>query len=322
MIFYVYLDPQVIPFAQHEGRYAMQSLIAILREFLQNCCIAEFQDLSVQSSIKAELAELPDDWDRTTLKKVFTLFSKRNLFVCCLTNDWMGEKTDLELVLEQARDSLLQMLLLKETPASAPDGVEVATLADYQHTDFAHERSRLAAYGVAVSDREMDENEFLDRHLKRALRYATRIEICDKLFGRKYKANYAHTARTLLIWLEQTLAAPADLTRLVFHCGIPDEDARSLEDMKREIAACKNGRLSDITIEIQLYAMERDDEAELPHQRFIITDQVAIGIDRGMDFLDRKTRRNRDVTLDYKSRNEIERILQSYEAARRELIVL
>jgi hypothetical protein len=53
-------------------------------------------------------------------------------------------------------------------------------------------------------------------------------------------------------------------------------------------------------MEIQFYQFPSSDNA-LPHERFILTDQIALSIDRGLDFLDKNTRKNRDVDIGYKS---------------------
>jgi hypothetical protein len=50
----------------------------------------------------------------------------------------------------------------------------------------------------------------------------------------------------------------------------------------------------------------------MPHQRFILTDQFAIEIDRGLDFLDRATHKNRDVSVNTKSHSETSKLLAAY----------
>ena len=50
----------------------------------------------------------------------------------------------------------------------------------------------------------------------------------------------------------------------------------------------------------------------MPHQRFILTDQFAIEIDRGLDFLDRSTHKNRDVLVNTKSHSETSKLLAAY----------
>lgn len=49
---------------------------------------------------------------------------------------------------------------------------------------------------------------------------------------------------------------------------------------------------------------------------YMITDQFVIDLGRGMDFLDRKTRRNRDLTVGYKSFKETDTLLKNYASAK------
>jgi hypothetical protein len=307
MIFYVYFEPEIIGVARQNGTYALQALIAILRGFLQNCFILEFEDLRNDAAIKEELANLPDDFDRAALKKIVGVMKKRHLFISCLEPDYTGEKSDLTCIIEQRTDALLDLLLLTErgdVPMS--DGVEVATLADYQNTDFEAERSRLASEGRTFHDGQLRGGDFLESTFKKAFRFAARLEICDRLFGREYGPNFEYSTREFLGWLETIIYEPVALERVIFHCGVP-ADAYGLDesDIVRDLSATKRGRLANISIEVRFYAQN----SSLPHERFILTDQVAFEIGRGMDFLNRATGMNRDVMVNYKSFKELTALL-------------
>jgi len=83
--------------------------------------------------------------------------------------------------------------------------------------------------------------------------------------------------------------------------------------MEDSLSACKQGRLACVGLTIRFYDQPGGD-ASLPHDRFITTDQVALGIPRGMDFLDRKTGKNRDVSMDYKSKKQVAALMRNYES--------
>jgi hypothetical protein len=68
-------------------------------------------------------------------------------------------------------------------------------------------------------------------------------------------------------------------------------------------------------VEAYYYKLPRGDEP-LPHDRFLITDQIAIAIGRGMDFLDFKTKKNRDGTFGLKNSIQAEGIRHHYGAGR------
>jgi hypothetical protein len=54
----------------------------------------------------------------------------------------------------------------------------------------------------------------------------------------------------------------------------------------------------------------------MPHERFILTDQFVLHIERGMDFLDRATKRSRDAFVSVKSRAETVQLLDAYKPMR------
>jgi hypothetical protein len=312
MIFYVYLDPEVISAAEEAGEYGRQSLIALLRGFLQNCFIAEFDDESVQTAIREKVDNLPESFDR---KKIMALLGslKKNLhFIYSLKPDYSYEKSSLQLVKEQAQEALIDLVLVGSERDKDEIGVSTATelLSSYQRSNFETNRSELARNGITLVPEELDQTVLLDNYFKKALRYARSVDICDRMFGRKYGADYEYTMKVLLRWLGENLSEP-ERCRITFHCEEPDEQSRSLDSMKRDLSGCKTQGLKDVTMRLNLYESPHS-SMHLPHDRFIITDQIAIGIPRGMGFLNPGTRKNRDLTLDYKNKGDVERLLNSY----------
>ena len=53
--------------------------------------------------------------------------------------------------------------------------------------------------------------------------------------------------------------------------------------------------------------------SRLPHERFILTDQMAFEIGRGMDFLLPANGRNRDVSIASKNIRQVIKLVDSYE---------
>ena len=312
MIFYVYLDPDVILRAQAGGEYGMQTLIAILSGFLDNCFVAEFYDESVQATLKENVKRLPEGFDRKRIMVLLNTLKTRNRFIYCLTPDYSYQKSLLECVREQAGPLLLDLVLLPEVPVEeelmAP--AAIAALANYQFTRFEDHRRELARDGVTLRPGELSEDELLERYFKKALMYARSIEICDRMFGRKYNADYKYTIEKFFQWLARVLLEP-DRCSVTIHCEEPDDQSRDLETLKTDLTNCKIARLITIDMKLFVYQMPNS-SAHLPHDRFIITDQIAIGIPRGMGFLDPDTGQNRDLTLDYKNRSGVQQLLNGY----------
>lgn len=313
MIFYIYLDPDVLSAKNNENDFAMQALISALRGFTQNCFIAEFEDYRIQDAIKEQVKSLPDNYDRKIIKKLLGALSKRNRFIYCLIPEYSGIQQDIAYAADQAQDCLLDLFLFSETnkDTEIPEGIEKATLSTYQSTDFENSRSNLASNGRTFVSGELDEKDFLDWCFGKLSRYPTRIEICDKLFGSRFGDNFEYTVRTFLRWLEQILVDPQSC-KLIFHCEKPA--GHTDHHIKTQLADFRTGRLGNLPIEVQFYQLP-DNIHPLPHDRFMITDQVVIDIGRGLDFLDRKTHKNRDLTIGYKSFREVDNLLKSYASA-------
>ncbi|NQT93798.1 MAG: hypothetical protein HQ559_13645 [Lentisphaerae bacterium] len=306
MVFYVYMQPEVIGDAAGSGKYGIQYLIALLRGFLQNCCLAEFCDNRSLDRIREQVKELPEDFDRVAIKKLLGQMAKLNRFVYCLQPDYDGEKTDLDCVCDQARDCLLNLILVSEADAGRqpPVGVEVSSLSSYQYTPFEEERSLLSSDGRTRVAGELDEGVFLDEHFLRALRYSSRIEICDRLAGTYFSDNYKYTIQRFMSWLGTALADPGSC-RILFHFG--EAEGKKSKYIESELTNYRaDGGLAGTPTEIRYY------HTEMPHQRFILTDQFAIELDRGLDFLDRTTRKNRDVSVNTKNHGETTKLLTHY----------
>jgi len=309
------MDPGILSTESLQNQYATQSIIAILRGFLQNCFLAEFEDYRIQEAIKEQIKSLPNSFERKKIKKLFGTLRKRNRFIYCLTPDYSGSKEDLICALEQMVPAFIDLLLLKEinSDLNFPDGVEIATLSTYQNSNFEDKRSKLGnSGGLTIKNGELDGSDFWDQCFKKALRFSTKIEICDRLFGKKFGDNYKYNVRIMFRWLEKNLLDP-DNCMLLLHCEKPI--GYRGDHIKTELSALKQGRLSNMLIEIQFYQLPGL-KSDLPHPRFIITDQIAFQIDPGLDLLDKYTKKNRDVIIKYQSLKEAVSLLKSYENAR------
>lgn len=321
MVFYVYVDPSVIDAARDGGPYAMQVLIAALRGFVQNCFIVEFEDGRIRDGIGEKVDALPATFDRKVLSALLVVLAKRNRFLYCLVPDYGSGDSDTTRLLDQAGQLMIDLALISaplSEDAVVPSSLQVTVLQDYQHTHFEDERYKLACNGRTTLDGQVGAQQFLDWHFRKALRYATKIEICDKLFGSKFGDNYKHTAEELIKWLGANLSDVARCT-LVFHCAQPAGQTGNY--IKTVLATARNSHAPGLAVEVLFYQLPSGDNA-MPHERFVITDQIALGIDRGMDFLDRNSGQARDVFVNYKSSSDCEGILRHYAAGRQAVMTI
>jgi hypothetical protein len=309
--FYVFLQPEVFEETAADGDDAIQNLAGILTGFLQNCFLAVFEDDRWKSSIRERIEQWPETMSRRRVASLLVQLRKRNRFLYIIAPDYTGLRSDLDCVFEQASSIPLDLILVltAEENRPSPGRVEVASRRNYQNTTFEPLRSILATDGKTCNPGDMDEVSFLDFHFWKALKYAGEIHICDRICGaRNFADNYRHTIKQLMTWLSTVLADPASC-KIVFHLGQPS--GQGIHFILHELASFKKGRLSKTSIETYFY----DDSFPnpgLPHQRFIVTNQVALNIDRGMDFFDEKTRRCRDTYVNYQNLDDAQRLLQSY----------
>ena len=316
MVFYVYMDPDIFSIDSSGNNYEllMNILIGILRGFTQNCCLAEFENYRIQDSIKEKINELPDSFERKKIKKLLAKLAKRNRFIYCLVPDYSEEKEDVLSVSEQASNCFLDLLLLKELQNNIkfPDDIEIKTIENYIGSDFEEERSELSNNGRVFKTGEFSESEFLDRCFMKMMRHSSKIEIYDKMFGSKFGDNFKYTIKIFLRWFETVIAEPENC-EFIFHCQKPR--GKTDDYIRMELASFKTGRLKNLKkMEIQFYEFMNGSQV-LPHDRYIVTDQFAIDFGRGLDFLDKKTKRNRDLTMSNKDFKEVEDLLKSYSSA-------
>jgi hypothetical protein len=147
-------------------------------------------------------------------------------------------------------------------------------------------------------------------------------ELFDELypqFGGKFCAvidNYEPRAEQLIDDLkstdgtkELTLAISVDI-----HCGLPGGNTDHF--MQNQLSTFRRGRLAGMPMRIQFYKAadkfrDTGEHEALPHQRYLITDQFAFDLGRGMDFLDPNTLKNRDGKFGFAHPTELANALQS-----------
>jgi len=315
MIFYVYMSPEVIRDANNGGPYAMDAFIGILLGFIQNCCIFEFEDNRMQKAVFKNVDQLPPSDAKKKIMSLLGQLKKQKRFICHLIPNYNEENINISDVNDQAKAShvILDFLLAgKNEFSNILWKVESAALDNYNQSNFERKRSNLASNGRILRDGELEQFDFMEEVFKKAFIHTTRIEICDRIFGEKFGDNFEYTFVTLFKWLEETIAEPDHFEEVVIHCGKP----KGLMDkhMKTQLALAKKGKLSKLNIEIRFYHREESGRPlqALTHDRYLMTDQIALNIGRGMDFLSENTKRNRDISINYAKADEIKKSIKRF----------
>jgi hypothetical protein len=218
-----------------------------------------------------------------------------------------------------SNDLLLDLVLTERTAELPSDSnlPEAACLSDYQNTTFEQCRRKIEAEGLVFKGGELGNTDFLNSCFLKVFRYALTVEIVDRLFGEKFGDNYEYTTKNLIGWFEGIIDEP-DQCVIEIHCGDPQTNLRN--HMKTEVGSYRTGRIRSLPITIYFY--DPNDDQSLPHARLIVTDQVALNVDRGMDFLCKDTKSNRDVSIDYKDYAAVQDILKNFGTMNRNTVPL
>jgi hypothetical protein len=293
MVFHAYLDPAAIVRASECQPYGYQCLIAILRGFIQNCCVID-PNGEVSAALADRVRQLPANSDRKTLKELLGFLNVHYRFI--------DDANHADVIVTESLPHGL------ETGAAT----EVCSLASYQFTDFEGRRSLSAHGGVTLGFREISPEQLFERHFHRALRHAQQVQICDGSFGENFNQNYRYTVERFLTWL-RTANVLGSRCKVSFQClaAFREEDrsnrALRRRDWRPDEKKCAQVRsfLDNLGVSAELYRF-------LPHDRFLLTDQFALEIGRGMDFLDQRNECIRDVSLATKDLRQVKRLLGRY----------
>lgn len=310
MVFNAYLDPKVISEANGSRPYGFQCLIALLRAFVQNCCIVDLNG-ELSAALASQVRMMPRDADRWMLEKILKFLREQNRFVPHPDTDTVAT---LDAVIAHAREWELDVVITGSNPppSGEPANVEVCSLANYQLTEFEHERSSVAQGGATFEHDEMGESAFLNLNFRNALRNARWINVCDGSLGQNFGPNYRYTVEKFLEWIFTTNVRGSECA-IAFLCLAPtlNED-RNLPPAERRFDRAKRAELEaflgGLGAEAVFYR-------RLSHERFVLTDQFAFEFGRGMDFL-HPGGRNRDVSIATKNLRQVDKLFASYDRFR------
>lgn len=312
MFFYFFLDPQIISDCAAEGSDSIEKLESWLEHVSANCFWADFDNWNVQNEIRQRLGSIVGDFSVVRFKKIVEHFWKANLFVNCLAYDYTPNTSMGQMAIAEATSAELDILLLgtDEFESNKTNPV-VSCLTDVRNTNFHRSQTDFARNGIEESSDAHDESVFMDKYLKKPLKFADKVEIIDYQCGEKYKPNYDYNLGRFLRWLQNINQQEPTI---IFHLGFPsvresdivnDADLDGLSS--NEIEPTKIQKLKEAiqkhapSAHIVVHCYTESDT----HNRYVVTNQVAFFIDRGIDFLNPQTRKNRRISMGIKDGKKI-----------------
>lgn len=302
MFFNAYIEPEVFEESLREGDDARLSLFQILRGFNQNCFMIIFEDGRWKNEIKSQLEAWPEDMARSNVKRQFARLAKRRQFLYLPAPSYTGAMSDRQVIIDNVSEIPVDVIVSPNSTASSEveDIEEITLRKDYAYSDFEELRSERASSGRNSVEGELSSVEFMDEHFSRMFKYAQEIHITDRIIGTSnFSGNFQFTFENFLAWLNINLSQSHE-PHLVIHTGNP-RNTRYIETCMKDI---RDSVMPELKITIHYY--DETNGPTLPHYRNLMSESVALDIDRGMDFLESENGRNKHTRITYADRKQVE----------------
>lgn len=300
MLFYVYLDPEVVKDANSRGQYALKHFQEILKGFTVNCALISFpQQLE---ELKNHILEIPESFEIKEIKSLLVWLKKNNRFISSLIPDYLGVESDTKKLNEQYKNLEIDIIILAlSNMENFIWEIECVNIDTYSQSNFERVRFEFTRNGKTFCDDEFDEEVFLNNYFKKLVLNANTLEICDYSFGKNYRTDYIYSWKVLIQWIAD-IRNHNDKLKIVIHSdkGDPNTAMHIITELKNYLPANK----SDIEIILKYYIPVNTSLA-LPHERFLYTEQFAFNIGRGLDFFKSSTGKNRVTSLSYMNNKDI-----------------
>lgn len=281
MIFCVFIDPDCLAEAEAEGPIAGGSLIALFQAALQNCFVAETKgSWRVGGDLRAAVEAISDQDLRKKLTELLVALATRNRFEEVIECDEGDLDTPVgDLAVADVENGDLDHLIL--CSSRILDHHKVSSLATYPVSGFSSARSE-AMEGRTIAPDSLTFEQIFAQRFARLIRLSHKIAIVDYKLGHDFSGNYFENLALWATSLKET-GRPLEFL-LVTECKSPGIE-RSIRD-----------RLSEVFDDCSVNWILKS-EGDLPHERFLITPGFAVDIGRGVDLINPRTMKNRDLKI-------------------------
>lgn len=309
MIYRTILFPCIFSANSDTSVFYYNLVITILNNLVDSGIILIDNQLDESQLFKVIMANV-EDWNpkfRPKVKELFKKLHKKNRFVVassylplfqsCDTGD---EGNCIKLFTEEEKTSIV---IRQANCIDNPQFTNRATLLEDYSISLL--QKRLNKHDYTLNKGEWDQDKFSEEILIPLFRDAKHIGIYDRWIGRSISEGRNNHQNTLSWFLEvfQQVATIGLGTKFEVYCGI---DIRRNEVLLAEAINSLRSFESEIRNTFsyfQLFIKEERYGSELPHDRYLITNQTAIYIGRGFDlFVDAKgsyPHSIRDVQIGY-----------------------
>lgn len=298
--------PEALEAPAESGQYSgliCSSRISLLRDLAKNCLVLVDRQGELRSEIKCVIDRWPPKFKpqvQVLLKEL--LKSNRIVEVGRVHNPPATCATaTCKIGVEVARSAAPSCAVIVEghecrTCVLGQANPRHAVTANEFHASRFEEERLEAAGGYTLRDGQWNQREFENKVLRPVFAHAKHVKVIDRNIGRTATgAGVKPSYRNTLLWLLKVFKE-ASPTRTVgsfeVYCGLytstgPEPNAMSAEQVRTALSALR--RLEDemkfADIPVRVVVKKETPGKEMPHGRYLFTDQVELLVERGFDLL-------------------------------------
>ena len=292
-------------------------VVQVLEDALANCLILHDDQGFLLKHAVSSLSSWPQA-HRKRAQELLEELNKRKRFVAIPFAPGTAPSVlpnDCRLASHLAAQATPDALIFSQgCPICSVRGSTGICLESYSVSSFYDERK--AQERIELGEGDWTKEKFEAEVWQPLFRYAKRVHIVDRYIGRSVECKSdratvkADFARSLRWIVEQFANAGRGGHRSVeISCGVR-EDRLKGEKRTKAVRALKDfgGELAqDYAVSVKVNVkLEQDPPQQVPHARFIFTDQLCLQIDPGVDLLTREGKVKRTIISLHRDRARVE----------------
>jgi hypothetical protein len=274
MIFVVALEPVCISECMKLGDLGEDHVVGVFEALLQNCLLAETAgSWRLSAALADAVRAVPSVSIRKRLSAIVeTLLCPSN---CRFVEAILGFEDDYQstisqILISQRGNPELDAIIATDTIVGA--AVDSVKITEFNRSNFARVRSRLASSSIVYAPGQKQAAELLREVFYRSVKYCEKVEIYDRQMGISMGGNY-HDA--IEHWCAFFTSFGRDFT---LHIHTTKSQAAAT---KRKFAE----HLVGTRVRLNVHAHDEEDQ---PHDRFLRSCGFTFDIGRGVDLFDRQ----------------------------------
>ncbi len=295
---------------------AVDSALISLLEHLQETGIVMIDDQNcIKGALYQEIKKLPTNVKyKDKLVKIFKQLKDKNRFSEFSIQGTIPSNCQdkpCQYCIKLAEDYLPMAILTRQncnpcanSQLAKQSGIQVINVDEYQLDDYFC--SMIKYHDYVYKSGQVRQDKFEQEVLIPLFRDAKHVKIYDRWIGRSILERNSDSYELTLEWMLKVFIENSPKHgNFEVYTGFLETDTsiHKVKYAKAELHSLKT-RLKTKYSKFDLFSKKEIGNNQLPHQRYIVTNQVAISLDRGLDLLVEKRNKPyprllRDVNINY-----------------------